>query len=271
MVYNVPLALLSSYCDEDVVVRSSDPGALVEAALEDDSTRIKAVQLLSPGRRADELIVLPPSVAIYLCLMELHQDEGIIPVWSQFFKDRSVRLVLPVVTGFGQVAKEAMRAGLRIMLVIDQPDEALVEDLKDIFVFFTREPDVKEPVDFFYSLFSSFLTKRVESLWQIQEEHPSSYRYVTESGEVTLSKRLDHTTYDSDLASFLADYKLNLFVRKEECCSCRFFSHCEGYFKLPRDGYSCRAIKKLFDLMWDTATELRTDLSQAPRTAGADL
>jgi hypothetical protein len=271
MVYNVPLALLSSYRDEDVVVRSSDPEALVKAALEGDSTRIRAVQLLSPGQRADELIVLPPSVANDFCLGELHQDEGITPVWSRFLKDRSVRLMLPVVKGFGQVAKEAMRAGLRIMLVIDQPDDTLVEDLKDIFVFFTREPDVKAPAEFFYTLFSSFLTKRVESLWQIQEEHPSSYRYATESGEVTLSKRLDHTVYGSDLSSFLADHKLDLFVRKEECCSCKFFSHCEGYFKLPRDGYSCRAIKKLFDLVWDTAAELRTDLSQAPGPAEGGL
>jgi len=179
-------------------------------------------------------------------------------------------LVLSVVPGFNQVAKEALRAGLRIVLVVDQPDEALVEDLKDLFVFFTRQPDVKAPVEFFYSLFRSFLTKRVESLWQIQEEHPSSYRYVTESGVVTLSERLDHTAYGSGLAGFLADHKLNLFVRKEECCSCMFFSHCEGYFKLPRDRYLCSAVKKLFALMRDTAAELRTDLSQAPRAAGAD-
>jgi hypothetical protein len=40
---------------------------------------------------------------------------------------------------------------------------------------------------------------------------------------------------------------------------------------LPRDGYSCRAVKQLFDLMWDTAAELRIDLSHAPRPAEADL
>jgi len=139
-----------------------------------------------------------------------------------------------------------------------------VEELKDLFVFFAREPDVKAPAEFFYSLFSSFLNKQVASLWGIQEEHPFSHRYVMDSGKVTLSQRLERTVFASGLAGFLAQHKLNLFVRKEECCSCKFFNCCEGYFKLPRDGYSCSAIKKLFELMQNTATELRADLSQAP-------
>ena len=139
MIYNVPLALLSSYPKEDVVIRSSDPAALVKAALGDASNRIKAVQLLSPGQRIAGLAALPPSVEIDLCLTELHQEDGIIPVWSKLFKDRAARLVLPLVTGFSEPAKEALRAGLSVMLVIDQPDEALVEELKDLFVFFARE------------------------------------------------------------------------------------------------------------------------------------
>jgi hypothetical protein len=138
-------------------------------------------------------------------------------------------------------------------------------------VFFIREPDVREPVDLFSGLLGSFLTKRVESLWKIQEEHPSSRRYVTDSGEVTLSKRLADLVHGPNLANFLSDHKLNLFVRKEECCTCRFFSHCEGFFKLPRDGYACSAIKEFFTQVWDVAAELRTDLSKAPDSARADL
>ncbi|MGO9118670.1 MAG: hypothetical protein ACLQPD_13825 [Desulfomonilaceae bacterium] len=270
MIYNVPLALLSSYPEVNVVIRSSDPTSLVKAALGDASNGIKAVQLLSPDQRVEELAVLPPSMEIDLCLIELHQEAGIIPVWSKLFKDRAARLVLPVVTGFSEPAKEALRAGLSVMLVIDQPDAALVGELKDLFVFFAREPDVKAPAEFFYSLFGSFLNNQVASLWGIQEEHPFSHRYVTDSGNVTLSHRLERTVYGSGLASFLANHKLNLFVRKEECCSCTFFSHCEGYFKLPRDGYSCSAIRKLFDLMQDTAAELRADLSQASGPAHTD-
>jgi len=264
MIYNIPLALLSSYPDENVVVRSSDPRALVKAALEDSSGRVKSVQLLSPGKKAEDLRDLPLSTPVDLCLTDAHSDKGILPMWRKLLEGRAVRLVVPVVAGFGHLVKEALRADLRVRLRIDQPDDDSVRELEDCFVFFIREADVKEPVDFFYGLFRSFLTKRVESLWQIQEEHPASNCYVTDAGEATLSERLAQAEHGPDLATFLANHKLNLFVRREECCTCRFFKHCEGYFKLPRDGYACSGIKEFLELVWDAATELRADLSQAP-------
>jgi hypothetical protein len=264
MIYKVPATLLSSYANEDVIVRSPDPTALAKAVLDDDSCRIKSVQLLSPGNGAEALNDLPRSTAIDLCLTESQQDSGMVPVWRKLLKGRAVRLVVPVAAGFSHAVKEALRAGMRVGLDVDQPADAAVAELKDSFVFFTREPDVKEPVDLFYGLFRSFLTKRVESVWQIQEEHPSSYRYVTDAGEVTLARRLVNGMRDSNPDTLLVDHKLNLFVRKEECCTCRFFNYCEGYFKLPRDGYSCSAVKEFLGLVWDVAAELRCDLSQAP-------
>lgn len=266
---NIPISLLASYCDQDVVVRGSDPASLVEAALEICGNRIKRVQLLSPDLEIDALCALPPSVPIDLCLTTLRQSEGI-SRWSGLFRDRSVRLVVPVIKGFSHVVKEALKADLRVMLEIDQPNETLVDELKDTFVFFVREPDVKQPVDPFSQLLKSFLTKRVESLWRIQEEHPRSYRYIKDTGEVSLSKRLSHAVQDSNVSRFLAEHKLNLFLRKDECCTCRFFIHCEGYFKLPVQGYRCSGVKEVLSLVWDCAAELRTDLSQGPSPGPAD-
>lgn len=271
MIYNVPLALLSDYSSENVVVRSSDAKGLVKAVLGDHDGRIKAVQLLSPGKEAKDLRDLPPSVQVDLCLMEPRLDKGIASVCRRLVECRSVRLVVPVAPGFSTAVKDALQFGLRVKLILDQPDDALVEDLKKCFVFFTREPDVKEPVDLFSGLLGSFLTKRVESLWNIQEEHPSSHCYVTDSGELTLSKRLADAAHGPNLATFLADHKLNLFRGKEECCTCRFFTHCEGYFKLLREGYSCAAVKEFLTQVWGVATELRTDLSQAPDSSKAGL
>ncbi len=102
-----------------------------------------------------------------------------------------MRLIVPVVTGFSQTVKEALRAGMRVGLDIGQPSYTAVEELKDTFAFFAREPDVKEPVDLFYGLLRSFLTKRVESIWRIQEEHPSSYRYVTDTEETEFIESAD--------------------------------------------------------------------------------
>jgi hypothetical protein len=269
MIYRVPLAFLSSYANEDVIVRSSDPAALVKAVLEDDSGRIKAAQLMSPGSGVEALSDLPRSMTIDLCLMESQQDSRMVPIWWKVLKGRAVRLVAPVVTGFSHGVKEALRVGMRVGLDIDQPGDAAVAELKDSFVFFTREPDVKEPVDLFYGLFRSFLTKRVESIWRIQEEHPSSYRYITDSGDMTLARRLADSPHGSNSDTLLVDHKLNLFVRKEECCTCRFFNYCEGYFKLPRDGYSCSAVKEFLGLVWDVAAELRLDLAQAPGAPAA--
>jgi len=266
MIYKVPLPLLCSYSNEHVMVRSSDAAAMVRAVSDDPSGRIKAVQLLSPGSGVAALADLPQSMAIDLCLTKSHQDSGMVLVWRKLLKGRPVRLLIPVIPGFSNVLKQALAGGMRVGLDIDQPCDAAVEELKEAFVFFTREPDVKEPVDLFYGLLRSFLTKRVESLWHIQEEHPSSYRYVTDLGELTLSGRLENCPNPETI---LADHKASLFLHKEECCTCRFFSHCEGYFKLPREGYSCAVIKEFFALVWDMAAELRLDLSQAPGPSGA--
>jgi hypothetical protein len=269
MIYNVPLALLSSYSTEDIVVRSSDAKGLVKAVLEDNRGRIKSVQLLSATRGIEDLRQLPPSVQVDLCLMEPNPGSEAISTWKEALEGRALRLVAPVATGFSHAVQEALRAGIRVKLAIDQPDDALVQELTDSFLFFLREPDVTEPVDLFYGLFRSFLTKRVESLWKIQEEHPSSSRYITDAGETTLSERLAAGEHGPDLSTFLADHKLNLFVRKAECCSCPFFDTCEGYFKLPAAGYSCAAIKEFFTLVSDAAAELRTDLAQAGDAAQA--
>ncbi|MBI4962263.1 MAG: hypothetical protein HY913_03215 [Desulfomonile tiedjei] len=271
MIYKVPLPLLPSYPTENLAVRSSDSAALVKAALDDGSGRIKSVQLLAPGRGIEELRDLPPSVQVDLCLTEASPDKGTLLPWRKVLEGQAVRLVVPVVAGFSDVVKEALQAGLRVGLEIDQPQTGLVKELQDCFVFFIREADVKEPVDLFYGLFRSFLTKKVESLWQIQEEHPASYRYVTDTGEVTLSERLANATQGANLETFMADHKLNLFVRKEECCSCRFFSHCEGYFKLPKDGYSCSAIKDFLNQILESSAELRADLAQAPDSSRVSL
>jgi len=267
MIYKVPLSLLSSYAGEDVVVRSSDAAALVKAVCEDRSGRIKAVQLLSPCNKVEVLGGLPQSMAIDLCLMNILQDNGMVSVWRKRLEDRPVRLIVPVIPGFSDTLKQALRSGIRVGLDIDQPSDAAVEELQESFTFFTREPDVKEPVDLFYGLFRSLLTRRVESLWLIQEEHPSGYRYVTDLGGMTLSRRLSNSGKVLNPETFFLDHKANLFLNKEECCACRYFSHCEGYFKLPREGYSCVAIKEFFALVWDVAAELRQDLSQAPGPA----
>ena len=270
MIYNVPLALLSSYSDQDIVIRSSNCSALVEAVAQVEWERINSVQLLSTSGRLAGLRHLPPSLRIDLCVTDVLAGSDRVIAWSRALDGHPVRVVVPVIAGFSKVVKAALRAGLRVKLEIDQPDSSLVNELMDSLAFFIREPYVKEPVDLFYGVFRSFLTKQVESLWRIQEEHPSSHRYVTDSGEVTLAKRLSNIACTSDVATLLADHKLNLFGTKTECCTCRFFCRCEGYFKLPQAVFNCSEIKKFFKLVEDYAAELRKDLSELPDSSHAN-
>lgn len=262
MIYNVPCALLPSYSDQNVVIRGSECDSLVEAVAQVEWERVNSVQLLSPSDCVAELRHLPPSMSIDLCVTDMPTGSDLVPGWARLLDGHSVRVVVPVITGFSEVVKAALGAGLRVKLEINQPDASLVNELMDSLTFFIRERYVKEPVDLFYGLFRSFLTKQVESLWHIQEEHPSSHRYVKDSGEVTLSKRLSTVVCASDAATLLPDHKLNLFRTKIECCTCRFFYHCEGYFKLPSDRFKCSEIKKFFKLVEDYAVELRNDLAQ---------
>jgi hypothetical protein len=269
MIYTIPLELVPSYKDRDIVVRSADAGALVNAAQKDSDKRIKRVQLLNPRRGVEKLSLLPGSMPIDLCLAEAGALNGLSSEWTKLARSHALRLVVPVIPGFGNLMKAALRAGLRVKLEIDQPDNESVDELMDGFIFFTQELDVKEPVDLFFGLFRSFFTKQVESLWKIQEESPLSSRYVTNAGAETISKRLESIDLPGDLSTFLADHKLKLFVNKEECCSCRFFDRCEGYFKVPRPGYSCFDIKRFFELVSGMAGELRADLAQAGQAEAA--
>lgn len=269
MIYNVPLALLSSYSDQNVVIRSSECAALVKAVAQVECERVNSVQLLSPSDCLTELRQLPPPMGIDLYVNDVHTGSDLVVAWSRALDGHPIRVMIPVIAGFSELVRAALRAGLRVKLEIGQPDGRLVNELMACLAFFIREPYVKEPVDLFYGLFRSFLTKQVESLWSIQEEHPSSHRYVTDSGEVTLSKRLSYVGCTSDAATFLADHKLNLFRAKTECCTCRFFCHCEGYFKLPSEGFKCSEIKTFFKLVEDYASELRNDLSELPDSSQA--
>jgi len=262
--------LLPSYTDHDVLVRGTDPLGLVKSVLEASGGRIKAVQLFSPGREIEALNALPPAIAIDLYLTDLRQSEGI-PKWNDLMKGRAIRLVVPVIHGFSRVVKEALRATLRVALEIGQPNGTVVDEIEDTFMYFVRQPEVTQPVDLFSRLLTSFLTGRADSLWRIQEEHPSWNRYVTDAGEVFLSSRLASVVPGSNANDFLAEHKLNLFLRKDECCTCRFFSHCEGYFKLPVRSYDCSAIKVFLALVRDCAAELRTDLSQFSDPAPTDV
>jgi hypothetical protein len=269
MVYKIPLELGPSYKDQNIVVRSADAGALVKAAQNDTHRRIMRIQLLNPRRGVEDAGLLPTSMPIDLCLTESRELSGVKPEWTKLAKSHTVRLVVPVVHGFRKVMKDALQAGLRVKLEIDQPDEESVRELMDGFIFFTQELDVKEPVDLFFGLFRSFFSKKVESLWEIQEEHPHLSRYVTDTGAETISKRLESADLSGDLSTFLADHKLRLFVNRSECCSCRFFDRCEGYFKVPRPGYDCLDIKRFFGLVSKMAGDLRADLAQADQAEAA--
>ena len=141
----------------------------MKAVQEDDRERIKSVQLLTPYQASEGLSLLPQSMPIDLCLSEPHVRDSLSPEWITLGKTHSVRLIVPVLPGFSLIMKAALRAGLRVMLEIDQPNKELVDELIDGFIFFTLEPDVKEPVDPFFSLFRSFFAKKAQSLWQIQE------------------------------------------------------------------------------------------------------
>lgn len=103
----------------------------------------------------------------------------------------------------------------------------------------------------------------------MQEEDPSRVRYITDQGRETISSRFAELELNEDLPSFMDKYFEGLLEEESECCNCKFFESCLGYFKWPRKEYRCDGVKALFRRLEEAAGELKEDLCSFTSPDGA--
>lgn len=256
--YNVPADRLGIMEDTGLIIRSHDPETLVQSVAKIGPERTVHLQLLSLDRDLDVLRELPPGLPVEIVVDDVASQSGLLYRFADFLKVRPIRVRVPVLPGFGKVVKIATAIEFAVILEVGQPDRTTSEEMTAFLDTYLHQTTMAAPVEFFQSLLMAFFMREPVTIWEIQDEDPRTWRYVTDDGTVVLSKRLSRLPELSVLRS-MDGIKALVPTWNAQCVSCRFLAHCQGYFKLPDTTYQCREIISLLRLIEEAAEDLRKD------------
>ena len=259
IVYNIPATMVGAF-RRDIVVRFFDPLETLQKLTQYDLKRLAYLQILGTGGDIDSLMHLEHSVPVDLVVQHPELDLPLLYRYSPLIAERPVRVSVRVAAGFSKVVKLALSLNFAVKLEVTQPEPALIEELLQIANLYLHQTTVSQPVEFIHSIFWSFYNRNPVTLWAIQEEDPARFRYITDLGVETLSRRLAGVESKYGVASFIREFTEELLREKQECCDCAFFENCAGYFKWPRREYRCDGVKALFQTLRAAAEELRADI-----------
>ncbi len=256
--YNVPANWLELVKNADVVIRSHDQAVLVESAAKVDPDRIVHLQLLSLAEEPEVLQELPEAIPLELVIEDVATQYALLYRYADILKTRPIRVRVPARPGLGKVIKVATAVGFPVILETGQPDRWTVEEMTTILDTYLHQSTMSAPVEFFHSLLIAYFRAEPLTIWEIQEEDPAAWRYVTDDGTIVLSKRLTLFPELSEINS-MDDLKAVVPSWNAQCTSCRFLKNCMGYFKLPDTSYHCREIIKFLGIIEEAAQDLRKD------------
>lgn len=261
--YNVPLALIDSYPNRRLIIRATDPSAVVETLSPQHLDNLVALQLLDISAGLDVLDGWNRGLPIEMVLQNPAGDTMKLYRLCRLQRSHPVRVVLPIVTGFGNAARVASFLHLPVKLEGTPPEPELMEEFSATLDFFLHNKAVSQPIDYFAGLLTAVLHKQPLTLWELQEEDPAIVRYVTDDGAETIA-RPPFSDRKEDLDTFRFELTKRVLEPEAECASCDFFLNCGGYFKWPTPSYSCAGVKGIFQRVRDAAYELQDDLSLYP-------
>jgi hypothetical protein len=261
MVYNIPATMIQAYRGRDLIIRSSDPAEMVQRLALADLDRVACLQILGTGGAIDPLRRWGHPIPVDLVVQNLAVDLPGLYRCSPLQDKRPVRVSVPVAAGFGKVVKLALSLNFTVKLEVSQPEPALIEELLRVVNLYLHQSTVSRPVEFIHTLFLGYYNRTPVKLWAIQEEDPALFRYVTDQGAETLSRRFAGVELKYGVTSFIQEFTAALLEEKQECGDCAFFEICAGYFKWPRRAYRCDGVKALFQTIKAAAEELRADLA----------
>ena len=268
--YNIPARLVPVFHGRKMIVRSHDPSEIVENVTAADMGDISFVKLLSLDGGIDSLMAWGYSIPVDLVVSAPYRELPLLYRYAPMLEVHPIRVSVPLVPGFGNVVKLAVSLGFAVKLEGGQPDESLSDDLQRIARFYLHQSTVSEPIEFFHSLFLAFFHQDPVTLWTIQEEDPSLFRFITDRGEVPMPGRLAGLEANQGLYAFLHELRDALAADEGECAGCGFLMHCMGYFKWPCKEYRCDVVKALMHTLQDAAEELRGDMASLLTPGGGE-
>lgn len=263
-IYNIPVSLISSYSKEMLVIRSEDPSELARSLERVERDRVEHVQLIGVHPDPAPLSQLDPTIPLELVMRDWERETEYLPLYSKEVFSNPTRVSINTSPGFLKAVNVAISLRMETGLIVDQPDEALVEELESALALYLYNAEVEVPLEFFHSLLVAFCRNYLEdSMWTIQHEDPARDRYVLDDGGVVISPRLLKEI--SGAVDFLEDYRFDLMAQQGECSVCRYFTQCIGYFKFADEAYSCKAIQRIFSKLKGAANEIKAFQVQNPQ------
>jgi hypothetical protein len=263
LTYNVPLALIEAYRDRRLIVRATDPVAVVQHVLPHHLMRLVALQLLDINADLEALDGWNPGLPIEIVVTDPEVETMKLYRLCGLQRSHPVRVVIPVVPGFSKAVRVASFLYIPVKLEGAQPDAGLIDELSETLDFFLHNKAVSQPIEYFSGLLTTVIHREPVTLWEIQDEDPAVVRYVTDNGAETMARQ-PFKSADEDFDQFRFELTKRVLSPDAECASCEFFLNCGGYFKWPNNDFSCEGIKRIFRRLLDAAIELHDDLSLYP-------
>lgn len=267
--YNIPASLYGTCRARTVAVRSRDPAEIVKTLGAADLERVSYVQVLTLHADLQPLGAWAPGIPVDLTVEDPEEDLPLLYPCAPLLDRHPVRITVPVVPGFGKVVKLAASLNFAVKLEVLQPAGTLIEEMDRVLHAYLHKSMVSQPIEYFHSVFLALYRGEPLTLWTIQEEDPVHCRYVTESGEETLSARFAAAGIAGGLARLPERIAARFETGGSDCSQCEFLRNCSGYFKWPDAGYRCDGMKALFRTMAEAARQLKGDL-EAYRSAGGE-
>jgi hypothetical protein len=263
LIYNIPVELIEGYRGHRMVVRVYDPAKLIDhfsgGGLED----LEYVQILTLAADGGVLANWGEGIPIDLVMYEPEAESPRLYNHAKLLDKHPVRVSMPVRRGFAHAVKVATSLQFAVRLTVGQPRSDEIHEMAETLELYLHKATVAQPIDFYHSSMQYFFRRNDNTLWAIQEEDPSKYRYVTSQGQEIISPRLlEARPYAGKrLDTFVHDFEQQLVNEHRECANCEFAEHCMGYFKWPNKDYICHGgVKELFARLKTAAGDLQNDL-----------
>jgi hypothetical protein len=172
---------------------------------------------------------------------------------------REVRISMPATPGFLKALRLAASLGLPVRILPGQPSTEAAGELAAALEFYLHDPMVEAPIEFFHSVLSWMCTGQAGSLWTILEEDPAIF--CRDAGKLEPPSPLRRRGEEPRPRDFVSDHLARLTRDGAECATCSWQQLCQGYFKLPEPGYSCREVKRIFSILREAADEIGHELA----------
>lgn len=175
---------------------------------------------------------------------------------------RDVRVSMPAAPGFLRALRLAASLGLPVRLLPGQPSAEALEELEAALAFYLHDPMVEAPIEFFHSALAWMRGAPAGTLWSVLEEDPAIFQRDQIRGSQRLLRTNEPYLETALPRDFVPGYFAKLVQQGAECVTCPWQQPCQGYFKWPKESYSCHGIKTIFMTLQNAAAEIGRDLAE---------